>query len=161
MAKTTSDKPSASAGEALKRRKKQAGQEAKLMLEIEAANKDLKKAQKRQSKAQAQLEAGRHLPKRQWLRENRLWRNDQLDHQLRPNDQPVVAKVPGSHTQMLSKGEAPSWKSPNKQSTCWQRWRQRCRLASPISATWLTVGSMCTASIISPCTWQSRNTRMA
>jgi len=56
MAKTTSDKPSASAGEALKRRKKQAGQEAKLMLEIEAANKDLKKAQKRQSKAQAQLE---------------------------------------------------------------------------------------------------------
>jgi chromosome segregation ATPase len=57
MAKTTSDKPSASAGEALKRRKKQARQEAKLMLAIEAANKDLKKAQKRQSKAQARLEA--------------------------------------------------------------------------------------------------------
>jgi hypothetical protein len=57
MAKTTSDKPSASAEEALKRRKKQARQEAKLMLEIEAANKDLKKVQKRQSKAQTRLEA--------------------------------------------------------------------------------------------------------
>jgi hypothetical protein len=57
MAKTTSDKPSASAEEALKRRKKQARQEAKLMLEIEAVNTDLKKAQKRQSKAQARLEA--------------------------------------------------------------------------------------------------------
>ena len=56
MAKTTSDKPSASAEEALKRQKKQARREAKLMLEIEAANKDLKKAQKKQSKAQARLE---------------------------------------------------------------------------------------------------------
>ncbi len=56
MAKTASDKPTASAGEELKRRKKQARQEAKLMLEIEAANKDLKKAQKKQSKAQARLE---------------------------------------------------------------------------------------------------------
>jgi predicted nuclease with TOPRIM domain len=57
MAKTTSDKPSASAEEALKRRKKQARREAKLMLEIEEANKDLKKAQKKQSRAQASLEA--------------------------------------------------------------------------------------------------------
>jgi hypothetical protein len=56
MAKTTSDKPSASAEEALKRQKKQARREAKLMLEIEEANKDLKKAQKMQSKAQARLE---------------------------------------------------------------------------------------------------------
>ncbi len=56
MAKTTSDKPSASAAEALKRQKKQARREAKLMLEIEEANKDLKKARKKQSKAQAQLE---------------------------------------------------------------------------------------------------------
>ena len=56
MAKTASDKPTAPAEEALKRRKKQARQEAKLMLEIEAAKRDLKKAQKRQSKAQARLE---------------------------------------------------------------------------------------------------------
>ena len=56
MAKTTSDKSSASAEEALSRQKKQARREAKLMLEIEEANKDLKKAQKKQSKAQARLE---------------------------------------------------------------------------------------------------------
>ena len=56
MAKTTSDKPSTSAEEALKQQKKQARREAKLMLEIEEANKDLKKAQKKQSKAQARLE---------------------------------------------------------------------------------------------------------
>jgi hypothetical protein len=57
MAKTTSDTPSASAEEALKRQKKQARREAKLMLEIEEANKDLKKAQKKQAKAQARMEA--------------------------------------------------------------------------------------------------------
>ena len=57
MAKTTSDKPSASAAEALKRQKKQARREAKLMLAIEKAKKDLKKAQKKQAKAQARLEA--------------------------------------------------------------------------------------------------------
>jgi len=57
MAKTTSDKPSASAEEALKGQKKQARRETKLMLEIEEANKDLKKAQKKQAKAQASLEA--------------------------------------------------------------------------------------------------------
>jgi len=56
MAKKASDTPSASAEEALKRRKKQARQEAKLMMEIEEAYKDLKKAQKKQSKAQARLE---------------------------------------------------------------------------------------------------------
>jgi len=56
MAKSARDKPSTSAEEELKRRKKQARQEAKLMLEIEAAKRDLKKAQKRQSKAQARLE---------------------------------------------------------------------------------------------------------
>jgi hypothetical protein len=56
MAKTTSDKPYASAEEALKRQKKQARREAKLMLAIEAANKDLKKAQKKQSQAQARTE---------------------------------------------------------------------------------------------------------
>ena len=39
MAKTASDKPSASADEALKQRKKQARREAKLMLEIEEAKK--------------------------------------------------------------------------------------------------------------------------
>ena len=44
-------------------------------------------------------------------------------HRLLRNDLPVVAKVPGNHTQVLSKREPPSWKSPNKQSTCWQRWR--------------------------------------
>jgi len=57
MAKTASDKPSASADEALKQRKKQARREAKLMLAIEEAKKDLKKAQKKQAKAQARLEA--------------------------------------------------------------------------------------------------------
>ena len=57
MAKKASDKPSASAEEALKQRKKQARQEAKLMLEIEEANKDLKKAEKKQTKAQALVEA--------------------------------------------------------------------------------------------------------
>jgi hypothetical protein len=57
MAKKASDKPSASAEEALKRRKKQARQEAKLMLAIEEANKDLKRAQKKQAKAQALVEA--------------------------------------------------------------------------------------------------------
>jgi hypothetical protein len=56
MAKSASDKPTASADEALKRRKKQARQEAKLMLEIEAAKRALKKAQKKQSRAQARLE---------------------------------------------------------------------------------------------------------
>jgi hypothetical protein len=57
MAQKASDKPSAPAEEALKRRKKQARQEAKLMLAIEEANKDLKKAQKKQAKAQALVEA--------------------------------------------------------------------------------------------------------
>jgi hypothetical protein len=57
LAKKTSDKPSTSAEEALKRKKNQARREAKLMLEIEAANKDLKKAQMKQSKAQNSLEA--------------------------------------------------------------------------------------------------------
>jgi hypothetical protein len=57
MAKSASDKPTASADEVLKRRKKQARQEAKLMLEIEAAKKDLERAQKKQAKAQARLEA--------------------------------------------------------------------------------------------------------
>ncbi len=56
MATTASDKPSVSAEEALKRQKKQARREAKLMLAIEEAKKDLKKAQKQQSKAQARLE---------------------------------------------------------------------------------------------------------
>jgi len=55
MAKTRSDKPSAE--EPLKRRKKQAKQEAKLMLAIQEANKDLKRAQKKQAKAQALVEA--------------------------------------------------------------------------------------------------------
>jgi hypothetical protein len=59
MAKTASDTPSADAGVALKRRKKQAKREAQLLLEIEAANKALKKAQKQQAKAQARLEARR------------------------------------------------------------------------------------------------------
>jgi hypothetical protein len=59
MAKTANDAntPSASAEQALKRQKKQARREAKLMLEIEAAKKGLKTAQKKQSKAQARLEA--------------------------------------------------------------------------------------------------------
>jgi hypothetical protein len=59
MAKTASDAntPDASAEQALKRRKKQARREAKLMLEIEEAQKDLKQAQKQQSKAQARMEA--------------------------------------------------------------------------------------------------------
>ena len=57
MAKKASDKPSSPAEEALKRQKKQARQEAKLMLEIEVAKKQLKNAQKKQSKAQARVEA--------------------------------------------------------------------------------------------------------
>jgi hypothetical protein len=57
MAQKASDKPSASAEEALKRQKKQARREAKLMLAIEEANKDLKKVQKKQAKTQALVEA--------------------------------------------------------------------------------------------------------
>jgi len=57
MAKTASDKPAAPAEEALKLQKKQARREAKLMLEIEEAKKQLKNAQKKQSKAQALVEA--------------------------------------------------------------------------------------------------------
>ena len=56
MATTRVDKPSVSDEEALKRQKKQARREAKLMLAIEEAKKELKKAQKKQSKAQARLE---------------------------------------------------------------------------------------------------------
>ena len=56
MATTASDEPSVSAEKVLKRQKKQARREAKLMLEIKAAKKDLNKAQKKQSKAQARLE---------------------------------------------------------------------------------------------------------
>ena len=56
MAKKASDKPSTSAEEALKRQKKQARQEAKLMLAIGEAYRDLKKAQKKQAKAQALVE---------------------------------------------------------------------------------------------------------
>jgi hypothetical protein len=57
MAKKASDKLSTPAEEALKRQKKQARLEAKLMLEIEEAKKKLKNAQKKQSKAQALVEA--------------------------------------------------------------------------------------------------------
>jgi len=57
MAKTTSNKPSTAAGEALKQQKKQARREAKLMLEIEEAEKAEMKAQKKLSKAQERLEA--------------------------------------------------------------------------------------------------------
>ena len=56
MATTVSEEPSVSAQKVLKRQKKQARREAKLMLAIEAAKKDLKKAQKKQSKALASLE---------------------------------------------------------------------------------------------------------
>ena len=56
MAKKASDKPSAPAEEALKRQKKQARREAKLMLEIEEAKKQLKNAQKKQLKAQQLVE---------------------------------------------------------------------------------------------------------
>jgi DNA repair exonuclease SbcCD ATPase subunit len=56
LATTASDEPSVSAEKVLKRQKKQARREAKLMLEIKAAKKDLNKAQKKQSKAQARLE---------------------------------------------------------------------------------------------------------
>ena len=57
MAKTAKDKPSATADEALQRQKKQARKEAKLMLAIEEANKDLKKAEQKIAKAQARKEA--------------------------------------------------------------------------------------------------------
>jgi len=57
MAKKARDKLSTPAEEALKRQKKQARQEAKLMLEIEEAKKQLKNVQKKQSKAQALVEA--------------------------------------------------------------------------------------------------------
>jgi beta-phosphoglucomutase-like phosphatase (HAD superfamily) len=53
---TASDETSVSAQKVLKRQKKQARREAKLMLAIEAAKKDLKKVQKKQSKALARLE---------------------------------------------------------------------------------------------------------
>jgi len=53
---TASDEPAVSAKKVLKRQKKQARREAKLMIEIEAAKKDLKKSQKKQSKALARLE---------------------------------------------------------------------------------------------------------
>jgi hypothetical protein len=56
LATTANDEPSVSAEKDLKRQKKQARREAKLMLAIEAAKKDLKKAQKKQSKALASLE---------------------------------------------------------------------------------------------------------
>ena len=56
LATTASDEVSVSAEKVLKRQKKQARREAQLMLEIEAAKKDLKKAQKKQSKALARLE---------------------------------------------------------------------------------------------------------
>jgi hypothetical protein len=56
LATTASDEPSVSAEKVLKRQKKQARREAKLMLAIKAAKKDLEKAQKKQSKAQARLE---------------------------------------------------------------------------------------------------------
>jgi septal ring factor EnvC (AmiA/AmiB activator) len=56
LATTASDEPSVSAEEVLKRQKKQARREAKLMLDIEEAKKDLKKAQKKQSKTQVRLE---------------------------------------------------------------------------------------------------------
>lgn len=57
MTKKASNKPSTSAEEALKQQKKQARQEAKMMLEIDEAKKAQTKAQKQQSKAQARLEA--------------------------------------------------------------------------------------------------------
>ncbi len=56
LAKTASDEPSFSAEKVLKRQKKQIRREAKLMIEIEAAKKGLKKSQKKQSKALARLE---------------------------------------------------------------------------------------------------------
>ena len=56
LATTESDEPSVSTEKVLKRQKKQARREAKLMLDIEAAKSDFKKAQKKQSKAQARLE---------------------------------------------------------------------------------------------------------
>jgi hypothetical protein len=56
LATTESDESPVSAEKVLKRQKKQARREAQLMLEIEAAKKDLKKAQKKQSKALARLE---------------------------------------------------------------------------------------------------------
>jgi len=57
MAKTARDKPSASAEEALQRQKKQARKEAKLMLAIEEAKKDLKQAEQKIAKAQTRKEA--------------------------------------------------------------------------------------------------------
>jgi DNA repair exonuclease SbcCD ATPase subunit len=56
LATTASSEPSVPAEKVWKRQKKQARREAKLMLEIKAAKKDLNKAQKKQSKAQARLE---------------------------------------------------------------------------------------------------------
>src|SRR6266568_5893179 len=57
MAKTARDKPSASTEEALQRQKKQARKEAKLMLAIEEAKKDLKQAEQKIAKAQTRKEA--------------------------------------------------------------------------------------------------------
>ena len=56
MAKKAKDKLSTPAEEELKRQKQQARQEVILMLEIEEAKKQLKNAQKKQSKAQALVE---------------------------------------------------------------------------------------------------------
>ena len=57
MAKTARDKPTASAEEALQRQKKQARKEAKLMLAIEEAKKDLQQAEQKIAKAQTRKEA--------------------------------------------------------------------------------------------------------
>ena len=57
MAKTAKDKPSATDDEALQRQKKQARKEAKLMLAIEEAKKDLKKAEKKIAKAETRKES--------------------------------------------------------------------------------------------------------
>jgi hypothetical protein len=56
LSTTASDEPSVSTEKVLKRQKKQSRREAKLMLVIKEAKRDLKKAQKQQLKAQVRLE---------------------------------------------------------------------------------------------------------
>src|SRR5216117_1602069 len=53
------------------------------------------------------------------------------------------------------------WTLLNTQSTCWQRWKVRCRTTTVISTILPMASSMCCGSIIWPCTWRNRNMPIA
>src|SRR2546427_353263 len=110
MATTASDTyPSPeSATEALKRRKKQARREAKLMLELNVLL--------------HQRVQGRQAHQRRRRRE----------HRLRPNNRQIVANVPGSHPQMLG---LKSSVQANRAQHCfhgmWKELYGNCRTRNP------------------------------